>query len=320
MQPKLRILLLILLLIIVVISLGPVVDTNQTIRPVQVPADVDNYIQQREHTIPDIIPGAEKIIRWAHPAQRDKTRFALVYLHGFSATRQEMAPLCDVIAKRLDANIYYTRLTGHGRGSAAMGIVTVNALLNDAYEALQIGEVLGEQVIVIGASTGGSLATWLASQKRSTKIFAMILVSPNFGPKRSESELMLLPWGNLILELVEGDTYSFTPRNNQQQQFWTTQYPSRALLTMMGLVKVARESAANNITIPTLILYDKQDNIVDVNKTLKYAASFSSPLSQVIAITGSGDTQHHILAGDILSPQTTTVLASDIETFIDSLH
>ena len=31
------------------------------------------------------------------------------------ATRQEVAPLCDSLAARLDANLFYTRLKRHGR-------------------------------------------------------------------------------------------------------------------------------------------------------------------------------------------------------------
>ncbi|MDD4273595.1 MAG: hypothetical protein PHG14_07705 [Desulfobacter postgatei] len=38
-----------------------------------------------------------------------------VYIHGFSATRKETAPLSDLVAKTLNANLFYTRLSGHGR-------------------------------------------------------------------------------------------------------------------------------------------------------------------------------------------------------------
>jgi esterase/lipase len=56
---------------------------------------------------------------WANP-DKTKTPCAIVYLHGFSATRQETAPLSDLVAAQLGAYLYYTRLAGHGRGGEAM--------------------------------------------------------------------------------------------------------------------------------------------------------------------------------------------------------
>ena len=68
----------------------------------------------------DIVPGAEKTIVWAH-ADRRRTPLSIIYLHGYTATRQEVAPLCDRLAAALGANLYYARLTGHGRSPAALG-------------------------------------------------------------------------------------------------------------------------------------------------------------------------------------------------------
>ena len=107
-----------------------------------------------------------------------------------------------------------------------MGKLPVNGRLNDAVEALELGKRLGDTVIVMGASTGGTLATWLASHDQSNSIGAVILMSPNFGAKRKESELMLLPWGGAILQLVEGSDYQFQPASDLQQQYWITRYPS----------------------------------------------------------------------------------------------
>jgi len=310
---------LLTLLIALIFGLGPVVELDQTIKPVKLPSDINIYLSNREKQIPDIIPGTEKTIVWAHPSQREKTDYSIVYLHGFSASRQDVTPLCELISKHFAANVFYARLTGHGRDGTAMKSLTVNALLNDGFEALQIGQAIGKHVIIIGTSTGGTLATWLASLKLQPRIFALILLSPNFGPKRAESELMLLPWGNVMLRLVEGDTYRFEPRNPAQKRYWTTQYPSQALLPMMGLVEVARLSTLKGISVPAFVLYDENDKIVDVSKTKKYVARFSSPKTQLVAFSGSGDPQHHILAGDILSPHTTAQIAIQIENFVDSL-
>lgn len=104
-----------------------------------------------------LVPGAEKTIIWANDS-REKTPLSIIYLHGFSATCRETAPVFDRVAEKLGANLFYTRLTGHGRDSEAMGEVTLNAFLNDAMEAWEIGRTIGEEVIIVGTSTG---ALWL---------------------------------------------------------------------------------------------------------------------------------------------------------------
>jgi pimeloyl-ACP methyl ester carboxylesterase len=152
---------------VAVFFLGPRVDLARHPRPFSLPNDVEGYLARTEGQFDDIAPGAEKSIVWAG-AKRAKTPFAIVYLHGFSATRQETFPLCDLVAARLGANLHYTRLTGHGRGGRALAEATVSDWLNDAAEAFAIGERLGDKVIVIGTSTGGTLATWLALQPHST--------------------------------------------------------------------------------------------------------------------------------------------------------
>lgn len=82
------------------------------------PKDIDHYLAQSEAQFHDIVPGAEKIIIWAN-ATKTKTPLSIVYLHGFSATRQETSPLSDKLAAQLGANVYYTRLSGHGRKGAS---------------------------------------------------------------------------------------------------------------------------------------------------------------------------------------------------------
>ena len=60
-----------------------------------------------------------------------QTQWAVVYIHGFSASRMETAPLADTIATALGANLFYARLAGHGRGGAAMGEPSVQDWLAD---------------------------------------------------------------------------------------------------------------------------------------------------------------------------------------------
>ena len=112
-----RVLAATLVLLVIVFALGPTPEVDTTLRPTELPespAELPDHLAQTEGRFDDITPGAEKTVVWANPERREQTPLALVYLHGYSATRQETAPLCDEVAKRLGANLYYTRLTGHG--------------------------------------------------------------------------------------------------------------------------------------------------------------------------------------------------------------
>jgi esterase/lipase len=301
------------------IGVGPRVEIDETITPVILPDDIEAYIKNNESRIPDIRPNTEKTILWANPEAPAKTPIALVYLHGFSATRQEIAPVSNIVAKTLGANLFYTRFTGHGRNGNAMADITVNALLNDAVEALEVGKKLGDKVILIGTSTGGTLATWLATYDTSNSIAALVLLSPNYGPRRKESELLLLPWGNTLLQMVEGPVYQFEPYNELQQQYWTTQYPSEALLPMMGLVKLTRDKQLERIEQPVLVMYSPNDSIVSTEAIKNNYFRFASKTKTIIAITDSSDPQQHIPAGRALSPKTTQEVANHILEFIQQI-
>lgn len=51
---------------------------------------------------------------WAELVHKSKTKYAFVYLHGFSASEKEGHPVHRNIAKHFNANLYLARLQGHG--------------------------------------------------------------------------------------------------------------------------------------------------------------------------------------------------------------
>jgi alpha-beta hydrolase superfamily lysophospholipase len=265
---------------------------------------LDAYLARGEGAIADLIPGTEKKIRWARGAGV-RTKVALVYIHGFSASRQESWPLMDEVAAALDANLFYTRLRGHGRDGEALAAATVEDWQRDGLEALAIGRELGERLVLVGASNGGTLATWLATQPAAADLAALILLSPNDGPRDPMSELLLWPWADLLVRAIIGPEYQFTPQNPEHARYWTWQYPSHALLTMMGVVKLARQSQVESIQSPLLVLYAPDDQVVNPERIRHFFSRFGSRDKQLVALTNTSDRQHHALAGNILAPADT---------------
>lgn len=149
----------------------------------------------------------------------------------------ETAPVADEVAKALGANLFYTRLSGHGLPGDAMGRATAQDWLADTLEAVRIGEALGEKVLVISCSTGATLSTWLGTGSEASKVSAHVFISPNFGLKNKLSELVNGHWGHQIAFAVSGDTISYKPSDPRDAQAWTTSYPTQAIFPMLALVK-----------------------------------------------------------------------------------
>ena len=103
---------------------------SRTAPPLFVLEQIEDRITLAESQLTDIRPGLEKSIIWAG-APHHRTEYAIVYIHGFSASKEELRPVPDRIASALDANIFYTRLTGHGRTAKAMHDVSVAAWMQD---------------------------------------------------------------------------------------------------------------------------------------------------------------------------------------------
>ena len=303
------IILFILVILCVVMLLGPRVQINMNLRSFNLPEDLDEYLKTSEAQYDDILPNTEKTIIWADPKKKQKTPVSIIYLHGFSATRQETAPLSDLVARELGANLFYTRLSGHGRSSQAMGAATVNEWMNDTVEAFEIGHRIGEKVLVISSSTGGTLSTWLATLVESDDVLAYIMVSPNFLPNHPIAKILTWPWMHLIMPLFYGKTWRWWPGKLREGQYWTTSYPIQVIFQMTALVQFVRRADVRKVTTPLQVFLSKQDQIVNSEETEKMYDRFGSLVKQKIYIEDAEHGQHHVIAGDILSPNTTERIA-----------
>lgn len=314
---------LILLLVAAAIlyAVGPrtPVDTAVTVDTRAISADPEAAIARSESNISGIRDGAQKQIVWAFPKSRARTPLAIVYVHGFSASAQEVRPLPDIVARELGANLYFTRLTGHGQNGEALARATVNDWINDLAEALAVGKAIGEKVVVIATSTGGALVTWAAAQPDLARdMDAAVLIAPNFRLKAAGSFLLTQPWGEQMAELIIGPERSFEPQNEEHAKHWTTRYPTRALMPMAATVDLANSVFPEVIELPALFIYAPDDAVVDQTATAAKASRWAGP-HDVIEVTDSADPSQHVIAGDILSPNTTERLAGSTAAWIRDL-
>jgi len=283
-------------------------------------AALPTWLQQREAQAGVIDSAVAKRVTFADPARPARTPWSVVYLHGFSATRQETAPVSEQVAAALGANRFETRLAGHGLPGDSLGGVTAKDWLTDAMEAFEIGRRLGDSVVVIGTSTGGTLGVWLATlpSEARKELRALVLISPNFGPKDGKAGLLTLPWANVLLPRFIPQR-EWTPRNEEQRRFWTVKYPSTALFPMQALVEQTRSRSLEGYDVPTLVLYHEGDQVVDASRTQRWletlATESRAPVEQVRIVPTDGE-DGHVIAGRIVAPSQTALVRDRIMGFV----
>ena len=131
-------------------------------------ADLNDHLNKNESNVNELRPDCEKKIIWANePGIKSTT--SVVYIHGFSATSFECSPVIEMVAEKLAANLFFTRLTGHGQDGRALGEASFEEYMDDTLEAIEIGKTIGDEVIVIGCSTGCSLIHLALGQGASIK-------------------------------------------------------------------------------------------------------------------------------------------------------
>ena len=301
-------------------AFGPREPVDLTAPRINLGVDLDQWLATREAVFDDIVPGTEKRIVWAgEPGAR--TALSVVYLHGFSASSEEIRPLPDQVAAVLGANLFYTRLAGHGRSAEALAGPVVNDWIVDLAEAMEIGRAIGDDVVVIANSTGGALAALGALDGEvAARLKGIAFLSPNFRIKDPAARLLTLPLARDYLPRLAGETRGFEPRNEAHAQFWTESYPTVALLPMAALVKAAQDADYGGVETPALFIYAPEDQVIDGAEVARVAARWGGPVQvEEVAPQEGLDSQNHVLAGDVMSPGMTAPLGQLIADWVGTL-
>jgi pimeloyl-ACP methyl ester carboxylesterase len=275
---------------------------------------IKNFVDHKEAAW-DIKPGNQSILYWhldsAH-RQPHKTRYALVYLHGFTASPFEGLPTHQHFAETFGYNFYAPLLDQHGLISTdPLQHMRASALLADAAEALAIGLQMGDQVILMSTSMGSTLALTLAAQFPN-EIAAVINISPNIRINDRFVKWVDGPWGLYLARLFKGG--KFMKSDNapaEKADHWYTSYRLEAVTELQSLVENTMTAATfRNIQQPVLSLYwyknaQVQDPVVKVSAILEMHDLLGTPplLSKAIAIPEAG---HHVMG----SSQTSKALSA----------
>lgn len=283
----------------------PVYDPAMPLVPAD-PTALETYIRDME-AVHHLKPDNEARIVWAD-SSRKRTPYAIVYLHGFSASQGEGDPVHRYIAKRYGANLYLSRLAEHGIDTVdAMVNLTADKLWTTAKQALAIGQQLGDKVILMGTSTGGTLALQLAAAYPD-KVAALVLLSPNIAINDPNAWLLNDPWGLQIAHLVTGSDYIISKEDYGPlyRQYWYTKYRTEAAVQLEELLETTMNKGTFvKVRQPTALFYyykDKvhQDSTVKVSAELEMFDQLgtSPSLKYKEAIPGAGT---HVIGSGVRS-------------------
>ena len=268
---------------------------------------LDAWLAEREAQVPSLRPGCEKRIDWIDGPRR--TPWAVVYIHGFSASRREVSPYPEKVAAGLGGNFFGTRLTGHGQDGAAMGRATLRDWRADVAEALAIGRALGEKVLAISCSTGCTVLTLaLAGGDRVT---ATTMLSPNYGLRMRRLQAALdAPfaehWAPLLMRRPQRP-----PAASHASGIWTDGFPVRAYVPMAQAIRAVRRADLDSIRAPGLFVHSALDQVVDPGLTAAVMRRWGGPAHHIAPVPGQGDDpMAHVMAGDALSPGQTAPLVA----------
>lgn len=285
-------------------------------------ATLEDTLAADEAQVPKLRDGCAKTVTWADQAGL-QTDIAVVFVHGFSASRGELSPLPEMVAESLGANLFATRLMGHGQDGSAMGEATLAGWRLDMVEAIEIGKALGKRVLVIGCSTGCTLTTLGLTNGdfADDDIMGVCFVSPNFGLRHQAAQLVLdLPMSERWVPYIIGRERSFDVVSPAHAQFWTTRYPTKALKPMGDAIRAVMRADLSQITTPMMIAVNANDQVINPARAEKVLRRWGGPtLAHQLVQTADDDSHGHIMAGDVFSPNQTGPLSAAIVEWAQTL-
>jgi esterase/lipase len=311
MKKFIRFLLIFLVLVVAVYFLGPKPSRPELSKDLpSLPggtASTEEYIALRESEF-NIRNDNQSRIIWDNDSLKERTPYSLLYLHGFSASWYEGYPAHINFAKHFGMNAYFPRLASHGLETEDPLIdMTPDNLWESAKEALMAAQNLGRKVIIMGTSTGGTLALKLAADFPEY-VHAVILYSPNIRINNSAAFVLSKPWGLQIGRKVTGGNYRLTSEDLQSEEcrYWYCRYRVEGIVYLQQLVEsTMKKETFSQVNVPVFLGYyykdqDHQDQTVRVDAMLDMFEQLGTSEEQKVkvAFPEAGD---HVIACELTS-------------------
>lgn len=208
------------------------------------------------------LPGAE---RWAG----GDGDIGVLALHGFTGSPVSMRPLAEALAERGLA-VELPLLPGHGTRWQDLQARTWHELADEARAGLSRLRSRTRSQVVVGLSTGGTLALHLAAGDAS--VAGVVVVNPFLTV--ADPRLRLLPLLKRALPSLPGVGDDIAKPGVDEGGY--PRLPLRAFASTLELLAHTR-AALPRITAPTLVFTSRQDHVVSPSDSALVTAGVSSP-------------------------------------------
>ena len=235
-----------------------------------------------------------------------------ILLHGFTDSPNQFAELADSLFRDGD-NVYVPRLPHHAERSGdarALAGLTAVELRQTADSAVDVAAALGDTVVVVGLSVGGTMAAWMGQHRHEVR--RVVMIAPAFEAARVPSRL-------------EGFLINLTERlpNVTRQSAPDTARPDRnpgfathALAEVLRLGKAVQKSAQRKPpkAVEFTFLLNDRDRTVKTSTAMHLAKDWEAHGARVsvYAFPASLGLPHNVLDGREPSGQPQLVLPSVI--------
>jgi len=262
---------------------APILNPTPIAWPISI-SELDAHLKSSESRFKTLKSGNEASITWVNDSI-SKTPYAIVFLHGFSASKMEGRPVTTEFAKEFGMNLFEPRLYGHGLDTSDSFIdLTPENYIESAKEAIALAKVIGEKVIIMGSSTGATLGLYLAANDPS--IAAVFCYSPNIDIFDPNSKMLTGPWGLQLARLFTGSEFREYDAPADFKRYWQTRYRLEGLVAVRQIIEATMvPSTFEKIHQPVFVgCYFKneaaQDSVVSV-----------SAMRNMMGILGTTDSQ-----------------------------
>jgi esterase/lipase len=244
---------------------------------------------------------------WANDSLKTKTEYCLLYLHGFSASWYEGEPVHRDFARRYGMNLYIPLLASHGIDTTeALIDMTPDRLYESAKEALVAAQALGNKVILMSTSTGGTLSLKLASEFPEL-MEGLVLLSPNIAINDPAAFLVTKHWGLQLARLVKNGKYRVVKtKHPEEDQYWQCRQRLESAVYLQQLIEATMtENTFAKISEPVFLAYyykdkDNQDKVVRVDAMLKMYDKLGTPKNMKVRVAFP-EAGTHVIGCQLLS-------------------
>lgn len=201
-----------------------------------------------------------------------RTPTVVVLLHGYTNSPLQFDSLGRMLYRDGD-NVYVPRLPRHGERvdvSAALSRLTAEELRAAADSAMDVAAGLGDTVVVVGLSMGGTMAAWIAQYRSGVQ--RVILIAPLMGIARVPAALGG-PLANLAVRLPNVSTSAPDAQQSDRELGWSTRTVGQIVQLGMAVQRASVNTPPASRDIA--ILLNGNDHTISTRPVLDVARRWS---------------------------------------------